>query len=92
MLGRMSSRRDHPPLTLSHGDGVAVTYPREFARWPQTKVLLLTLRSRDCRGIIIRRAIALHKGDKLLIEPLLTLMPHQPPAEPLGKWQARNAL
>src|SRR5450759_2455416 len=91
MLGRMSSCRDHPPLTLPHDDGVAVTHAREFTRRSQAKILWLALRSHDRRGIVVRRAIALYKGDKLFVQPLLTLMPHHPPVEPFGERQAHYA-
>src|SRR5215472_14673908 len=92
MLGRMSFRCNHSPLTPSHCDEIPVTYPRELSGWPQAKVGLLTLRSRDCRGIIIRRAISFQKGDKLLTKPLLALVPHQPPAEPFSKRQTHHAV
>src|SRR5664279_2046955 len=91
MLGGMSSRRDHTPLALPHDDGVAVTYAREFARRPQAEILWLALRSHNRRSIVVRCTIALYIGDKLLVQPLLTLMPHHPPAEPFGKRQAHHA-
>ena len=91
MFGRMPARRDHPPLALAHGDHVAVPNAGEFARRPQAQKFRLALRFHDPGGIIVRRAVSLHEGGKMLVRSFLALMPHLPAAEPFGQRHANRA-